>query len=57
MGLTTLLPLRRKACCGFLSHLKSIAPAGFEPANLGSNGKHVLFDFAIRTAILRRLLT
>jgi hypothetical protein len=27
-------------CCGFLSPLKSIALAGFEPANFGSSGKH-----------------
>jgi len=39
MGPTALLPLRRKACCGFVSPLKSIASADFEPANLGSNGK------------------
>jgi hypothetical protein len=25
MGPTALLPLRRTSCCGFLSHLKSIA--------------------------------
>jgi hypothetical protein len=40
MGLTALFPLRRKACCGFLSPIKSIASAGFEPVNFGSNGKH-----------------
>jgi hypothetical protein len=27
-------------CCGFLSPLKSIALAGFEPTTFGSNGKH-----------------
>jgi hypothetical protein len=27
-------------CCGFLSPLKSIALAGFEPATFGSSGKH-----------------
>jgi hypothetical protein len=32
--------LRRKACYGFLSPLKSIALAGSEHANLGFNGKH-----------------
>jgi hypothetical protein len=32
---TTLLPLRTKECCGFLS-----PSAAFEPANLRSNGKH-----------------
>jgi hypothetical protein len=35
MGPTALLPLLRKLCCGFLS-----LSAGFEPANLGFNGKH-----------------
>jgi hypothetical protein len=37
---TTLLPLRRKACCKFLSPLKSIALTGSEPANRWFNGKH-----------------
>jgi hypothetical protein len=32
--------LRKKACCGFLSPLKTIASAVFGPTNLGSNGKH-----------------
>jgi hypothetical protein len=36
VGPTALLLLRRKACCGLLSRLKSIASAGFEIANLGS---------------------
>jgi hypothetical protein len=40
MGPPALLPVRRKACCGFLSTLKSITSAGFEPAILGSSGKH-----------------
>jgi hypothetical protein len=35
-----LLPLRRKMCNGFLSPLKSIDLTKFEPANIGSNGKH-----------------
>jgi hypothetical protein len=34
MGPTALLPLQRKARCRFLSN-----SAGFEPANLGPNGK------------------
>jgi hypothetical protein len=37
MGQTALLPLRRKACCGFF-HPKN--PAGFEPAILGTRGQH-----------------
>jgi hypothetical protein len=40
VGTTALLPFRRKASCGFISHLKSITKAGFEPANLVSSGKH-----------------
>jgi hypothetical protein len=40
IGQTNLLPLRCKACFGFLSPLKFITSAGFDPANLGSNGKH-----------------
>jgi hypothetical protein len=39
-GFLVLFPLCRKVLCGFLSPLKSIASAGFEPANLGSKGKH-----------------
>jgi hypothetical protein len=35
MGPPTLISLRRKSCYGFLSPL-----AGYEPTNLGSNGKH-----------------
>jgi hypothetical protein len=33
-------PSERKVCCGFLSPLKSIALAEFEPANFGSSSKH-----------------
>jgi hypothetical protein len=40
MGLTALLPLRRKACCELLSPLKFIVSAGYEPANVWSNGRH-----------------
>jgi hypothetical protein len=40
MGPPASLSLRRKACCGFLSPLKSFAFAEFELVNLGSNGKH-----------------
>jgi hypothetical protein len=39
MGPPALLPLRRKVCCGILLPLKINLIAGFEPANLGSNGK------------------
>jgi hypothetical protein len=35
MGPTALLPLRRKACCGFL-----LPSSEFEQENLGSNGKY-----------------
>jgi hypothetical protein len=35
MGPTALLPLRRKACCGFL-----LLSSEFEQENLGSNGKY-----------------
>jgi hypothetical protein len=38
---TALLPLWRKSCYGFLSPQKTpSSSAGFEPDNLGSNGKH-----------------
>jgi hypothetical protein len=40
MGPTALLSLRKKTCCGFLSPLKFIASAGFEPANVVFSGKH-----------------
>jgi hypothetical protein len=34
------LLLLRKACCGFVSPLKTIPSAGYEPANPGSNDKN-----------------
>ena len=41
MGPTALLPLRRKVCWGFFFALKNpTTAAGFEPANLGSKGRH-----------------
>jgi hypothetical protein len=40
MGPSALPPTRRNVCCGFLSPLKSIASAEFEPASLGSSDKH-----------------
>jgi hypothetical protein len=40
MGPTALLPHLRKSCYGFLSPLRNPSSAGFQPANLGSNGKH-----------------
>jgi hypothetical protein len=40
MGRPPLLPTRRKVYRGFLSLLKSIALAGFEPATLEPSGKH-----------------
>jgi hypothetical protein len=39
MGTPALLSTR-KVCCGLSSPLKSIASAGYEPATLGSSGKH-----------------
>jgi hypothetical protein len=40
IGPTALLPLRRKASCGFFIALKNLlTSAGFEPGSLGSNGK------------------
>jgi len=42
MGPTALLPLRRKACCGYFSPKNPTASAGFEPANLGSKGQHAI---------------
>jgi hypothetical protein len=59
---TALLPLRRKTCCGFYHTQKSIASAGFEPANLGSNSKYAKHystedDFtAICFAFCRRMV-
>jgi len=40
MGLTALLPLRRKACWGIFHPKNPTASAGFEPANLGTKGQH-----------------
>jgi hypothetical protein len=40
MGQTALLPLRRKACCGFVRPKNPTASAGFEPATLGTRGQH-----------------
>jgi hypothetical protein len=40
MGQTALLPLRRKACWGFFLPKNPTASAGFEPANLGTEGQH-----------------
>ena len=40
MGLTALLPLRRKACWGFFRPKNPTASAGFEPADLGTKGQH-----------------
>jgi hypothetical protein len=37
---TALLPLRRKACCGFFRPKNSTALAGFEPTILGTRGQH-----------------
>jgi hypothetical protein len=40
MGQTALLPLRRKACCGFFRLKNLTALAGIEPAILGTRGQH-----------------
>jgi hypothetical protein len=40
MGPTALLPLRRKVCYGFYHPQNPSFSAGFEPASLGSSGKH-----------------
>jgi hypothetical protein len=41
MGTEALFHLRIKSCYEFLSPLKTNHPLlGFEPANIGSNGKH-----------------
>jgi hypothetical protein len=39
-GRTALLPLRRKACCGFFRLKNLTASAGFKPAFLGARGQH-----------------
>ena len=38
MGPTALLPLRRKACCGFFRPKNPTASAGFEATNVGTKG-------------------
>jgi hypothetical protein len=40
MGQTALLPLRRKACCGFFRPENPTASTGLEPAILGTRGQH-----------------
>ena len=40
IGRTALLPLRRKACWGFLRPKNPTASAGFEPVNSGTRGQH-----------------
>jgi hypothetical protein len=40
MGQTALLPLRRKACCGFFRPKNPTVSAGFEPAKLGTSDQH-----------------
>ena len=40
MGPTALLPLRRKACWGLFRPKNPTASDRFEPANLGTKGKH-----------------
>jgi hypothetical protein len=40
MGQTALLPLRRKACCGFFRPKNPTASVEFEPVILGTRGQH-----------------
>jgi hypothetical protein len=40
MGPTALLPLRRRRPADFTALRSSSPSTGFEPTNLGSNGKH-----------------
>jgi len=40
MGPTALLPLRRKACCGFFRPKNPTPSAGIESANLSTKGQH-----------------
>jgi hypothetical protein len=44
MGQTALLPLRRKACCGFFRPENPPASAWFEPAILGTIDRDLYFD-------------
>jgi hypothetical protein len=39
MGPMALLPLRRKSCYGFYGLKNASLSAGYEPANLGANGR------------------
>ena len=43
MGPTALLPLRRKACCGFFRPKNQTTSAVFKPANLGTKGQHTIY--------------
>jgi hypothetical protein len=43
MGQTALLPLRRKACCGFFDMKNPTASAGFETAILGTLAASSIF--------------
>jgi hypothetical protein len=40
MGQVGLLPLRRKACCGFFQPENPTASVGSEPVILGTRGQH-----------------
>jgi hypothetical protein len=40
MGLTALIPSEGMSAADFYRPFKSTASAGFEPTNIGSNGKH-----------------
>jgi len=68
MGPTALLPLWRKACCGFFRPKNPVASARCEPANLGTKGQHaasrppkpltvpIIYDWII-CSVLELLLT
>jgi hypothetical protein len=44
MGPTALLPFRGSCAADFIALKDFISSAGFEPANLGSNGKHAITE-------------
>ena len=49
MGPTALLPLRRKACCGFFRPKNPKPSAGFEPAKLGTKGQQHIYIYIHHT--------
>jgi hypothetical protein len=55
MGQTALLPLRRKACCGFFRPKNPTASAGIEPAILGTKVERVLVMIQRRIHVENRM--